>query len=317
MKENEKNMADSVRATAGIDDLGVRLDIFLSGCPGIESRSRAQQIIEEGRVKVSGIVRQKNYHLKIGDSVAFDLPEPPPMIDPENIELDIVHEDDHVLVINKPAGMVVHPGAGNSHGTLVNAALSHTRLASIGAPLRPGIVHRLDKNTSGLMVMAKTDTAYYSLVKQIKERLVSRKYLALVRGEFDTPEGRIVAPIRRSSKDRKIMTVGIGGEKPAVTNFRVLENKNGYSLVEAILETGRTHQIRVHFKFINHPVIGDPVYGPPDSGRPFGLIRQFLHAYKLEFNHPLDGERMIFEVFLTEDLIKVLDKIGVSLNLPI
>lgn len=310
-------MTEPLRAIAGIDDEGLRLDVFLAGCPGVISRSQAQQMIEAGTTRVGNVVRPKNHHLKIGDIVTYETPAAPPTVEPEQIDLKIVYEDGSLLVIDKPAGMVVHPGAGNYHGTLVHAALAHTKLANVGAPLRPGIVHRLDKGTSGLMVVAKTDQAYMALVEEIKERRVSRKYLALVRGEFGEPEGRIEAPIRRSAKDRKIMTVGLPGGREAITNFRVLASAGGYSLVEVALETGRTHQIRVHFKFINHPVIGDPAYGAPGSGEPLGLTRQFLHAYRLEFYHPVTGERMLFSIDLPEDLKKALDKIeGLSLKLP-
>ncbi|MDP1809380.1 MAG: RluA family pseudouridine synthase [Actinomycetota bacterium] len=310
-------MTEPLSAIAGIDDEGLRLDIFLANCPGVISRSQAQQMIETGKARVANAVRPKNHHLKIGDIVTYEVPAPPATVEPEQIDLRIVYEDDALLVIDKPAGMVVHPGAGNHNGTLVNAALAHTKLANVGAPLRPGIVHRLDKGTSGLMVVAKTDQAYMALVEQIKERRVSRKYLTLVRGDFGEPGGRIEAPIRRSAKDRKIMTVGVSGGKEAVTNFRVLATAANYSLVEVALETGRTHQIRVHFKFINHPVIGDPVYGATGSGGPLDLTRQFLHAYRLEFYHPVTGERMAFSIDLPADLKQALDKIeGLSLKLP-
>lgn len=306
-------MTEPLRAIAGIDDDGLRLDVFLAGCPGVISRSQAQQMIEAGQVRVADAVKPKNHHLKIGELVTYEMPAPTPTVEPEQIDLNIVFEDDSLLVVDKPAGMVVHPGAGNYHGTLVHAALAHTKLANVGAPLRPGIVHRLDKGTSGLMVAAKTDQAYMSLVEQIKERQVSRKYLTLVRGAFGEVEGRIEAPIRRSAKDRKIMTVGASGGREAVTNFHVLETAPGYSLVEVALETGRTHQIRVHFKYINHPVIGDPVYGTAGSGRPVGLTRQFLHAYRLEFYHPVTGERVAFSADLPDDLKQAL----ANLNLVI
>lgn len=310
-------MTTRLAAIAGIDDEGSRLDVFLANCPGVNSRSQAQQIIESGRAAVEGAVKPKNYHLKLGDRVTYEVPAPPPPVEPEQIDLSIVYEDDELLVIDKRAGMVVHPAAGNRSGTLVNAALAHAKLANIGAPLRPGIVHRLDKETSGLMVVAKTDMAYMGLVEQIKARRVNREYLALVSGVFNEVEGRIEAPIRRSSKDRKLMTVGFSGGRNAATNFRVLAGAGGYSLVKVALETGRTHQIRVHFKFINHPVVGDPAYGVAGSGRPLGLTRQFLHAYRLEFDHPATGEKMSFCIDLPVDLRRALDKIGgLSLKLP-
>jgi len=305
-----------IKAIVGVEDENTRLDVFLAGCPGIVSRSSAQALIESGRAVVNAMERPKNHHLKIGDEVAYSLPEEKaPTVEAQPIPIKIVYEDDEVIVVDKQAGLVVHPAVGNYSGTLVNALLAHTGLANIGAPLRPGIVHRLDKETSGLMVAAKTDHAYMSLVKQLKDRRVTRTYLTLVEGVFSENEGRIDAPIGRNPKDRKLMAVTPKGGREAVTGFIVLSTAGGYSLLRVRLETGRTHQIRVHMKFIKHPVIGDPVYGSHSGGRQLGLTRQWLHAAELEFDHPSTGERVAFKAGLPADLKESLAKVtGVSLD---
>lgn len=299
-----------IKAIVGVEDENTRLDVFLAGCPGIVSRSSAQALIESGRAVVNDRERPKNHHLKIGDRVAYALPEEKaPTVEAQPIPIKIVFEDNEFIVVDKQAGLVVHPAVGNYSGTLVNALLAHTGLANIGAPLRPGIVHRLDKETSGLMVAAKTDHAYMSLVGQIKDRRVARTYLTLVEGSFTEKEGRIDAPIGRSPKDRKLMAVTPKGGREAVTGFEVLATAGGYSLLRVRLETGRTHQIRVHMKFIKHPVIGDPVYGPHGDGRRLGLTRQWLHASELEFDHPSTGERVAFTAGLPADLKEALAKV--------
>lgn len=305
-----------IKAIVGVEDENRRLDVFLAGCPGIVSRSSAQSLIESGRAVVNDRERPKNHHLKIGDEVAYELPEDKaPTVEAQLMPLSIIYEDNEIIIVDKQAGLVVHPAAGNYSGTLVNALLAHTGLANIGAPLRPGIVHRLDKETSGLMVAAKTDHAYMSLVKQLRDRRVTRTYLTLVEGIFGENEGRIDAPIGRSPKDRKLMAVTPKGGREAVTNFMVLSTAGGYSLLRVTLETGRTHQIRVHMKFIKHPVIGDPVYGGHGGGRQLGLERQWLHAAKLEFDHPSTGERVVFTAGLPADLKEALAKIdGIGLE---
>ncbi|GAC44628.1 ribosomal large subunit pseudouridine synthase D [Pediococcus acidilactici NGRI 0510Q] len=207
------------------------------------------------------------------------------------MDLDIVYEDDDVIVVNKPQGMVVHPAPGHDHGTLVNGLLAHTPLATINGELRPGIVHRIDKDTSGLLMVAKNDQALVSLSKQLKDKTNQRKYWAIVHGNIKEDTGTINAPIGRSKKDRKKMAINEEG-RPAVTHFKVLERFGEYTLIECQLETGRTHQIRVHLKYIGHPVAGDPLYGPRKTLKGNG---QFLHAKLLGFKHPRTGEEMVFE----------------------
>lgn len=296
-------------ARVGVDDEGLRLDVFLTGCPGIRSRNVAQGLIDAKKVSVDGRAKTKNYHLCLGELITYESPaESPVTIGPEDISISTVYEDDDVIVVDKPPGMVVHPGAGNYSGTLVNALLAHTELASPGAPMRPGIVHRLDKGTSGLLVVAKTDMAYFSLVDQLKSRQVNREYLALVEGGFSDTDGRIEAPIRRHPKERLMMTVGGQGAKEAITEFQVLAAAHGLSLLKVKLETGRTHQIRVHMKFIRHPIACDPVYGTGASVLTLGLNRPWLHARRLSFCHPRDGRALEFMAPLPPDLSLALEK---------
>ena len=278
-----------------VSDKTARLDVFLSENAEV-SRSRAEALIKQGLVSVNSIVRAKaGYELKPGDRVAFTLPEPEPTdIVPQDIPLRIVYEDECLAVVYKPSGMVVHPAAGNPDGTLVNALLAALgSLSVVGGVERPGIVHRIDKDTSGLLLVAKTDLAHQSLSKQIGEHSVERVYKAIVCGHFRENEGRVDAPLGRHPTDRKKMAIVAGG-RPAVTNWRVLEELRGASLVECRLTTGRTHQIRVHMASLGHPVLGDPVYGfkkPPyevEGG-------QLLHAGVIGFDHPVTGERMRFE----------------------
>ncbi len=278
-----------------VSDKTVRLDVFLSENAAV-SRSRAEALIKQGLVSVNSVARAKaGYELKPGDRVAFTLPEPAPTdIVPQDIPLRIVYEDECLAVVYKPSGMVVHPAAGNPDGTLVNALLAALgSLSVVGGVERPGIVHRIDKDTSGLLLVAKTDLAHQSLSKQIGEHSVERIYEAIVCGHFRENEGRVDAPIGRHPTDRKKMAIVPGG-RPAVTNWRVLEELRGASLVECRLTTGRTHQIRVHMASLGHPVLGDPVYGfkkPPyevEGG-------QLLHAGVIGFDHPVTGERMRFE----------------------
>lgn len=301
---------DSLMATVGATDEGARFDAFLAGCPGVRSRNVAQQIIEAGQADVNGAPKAKNYLLRLGDTVEYLPPEPDAeTVDAEDLPLTIVYEDEEIIVIDKAAGMVVHPAAGHYTGTLVNALLSHTRLASPGAPLRPGIVHRLDKGTSGLIVVAKTETAYFSLVAQLKSRQIKREYLALVEGGFKDTSGRIEAPVRRHPQDRKLMTVGGHGAKEAITNFKVLAQAGRWSLLRVNLETGRTHQIRVHMKFIRHPIAGDAAYGNPSLAAPLGLRRPWLHARRLSLIHPVDERELDFSAPVPPELREVLDKL--------
>ncbi|NPV26631.1 MAG: RluA family pseudouridine synthase [Firmicutes bacterium] len=271
-----------------------RVDIFLARRHSSISRTHVQKLIAEGLVTVNGQSVKANYKLRAGDQVEFILPPPVELeVLPEPIPLDVLYEDADVIVVNKPQGMVVHPAHGNYHGTLVNALLAHCRdLSGINGVLRPGIVHRLDKDTSGVLVVAKNDQAYQNLAEQIKAHEVTRRYVALVHGVMREPAGEIEAPIGRDPHDRKRMAVVNQGGKEAITGYRVLERFQDYTLIEARLKTGRTHQIRVHMAFLGHPVVGDPVYGPRKAH--FGLRGQALHAEVLGFKHPRTGEYLEF-----------------------
>jgi len=295
----------------GPEDAGERIDTFLAKNPDIPSRSFAQNLIEKGLVLVDGKGVDKNFRLREGQLVDVVIPPPEPTeVKPESIPLDIKYEDEDLIVLSKHAGMVVHPAYGHASGTLVNALLAHAnRLSGIGGITRPGIIHRLDKDTSGLMIVAKNDEAHQALSAELKNRRIKRTYLTLVHGRFKEKEGTVDAPIGRSPKFRQKMAVMGTANREAVSHYRVLATYNDYSLVEVSLETGRTHQIRVHMKYINHPVVGDQLYGTGRSKRDLGLQRQFLHAYKLEFDHPRTGERLHFEDKLPQDLQEILDKL--------
>ena len=270
------------------------------------SRSHLQKWIEDGNVKVNGQVVKPKYKLAVGDQVAIT-PEAPQKIDlePENIPLDIVYEDDDVVVVNKPQGMVVHPAPGHPNHTLVNALLYHCPLSTINGEFRPGIVHRIDKDTSGLLMVAKNDMAHRSLAAQLKAKTNKREYVALVHGVIKQDTGTIDAPIGRSRKDRKKQAIVADG-RHAVTHFKVLKRFRHYTLVSCRLETGRTHQIRVHMKSIGHPLAGDPLYGPrktlPGNG-------QYLHARELGFKHPRTGKELLFTAPLPAYFQQMLDKL--------
>lgn len=275
------------------DMAGKRLDIAVSELHREVSRSRAKSLIESGNITVNGSVRKAGYVTRVGDLLLIKLP---PVIElslePDDIPLDVVYEDSSLLVINKQAGLVVHPSSGTPKGTLVNALLAREgSLSSINGVARPGIVHRLDKDTSGLIVVAKTDEAHVSLQSQIAEKSAKRYYLALVDGVIKKDSGEIIANIDRSSKDRKLMSVVRDGGRYAKTVYTVRERFNKFTLVDYELFTGRTHQIRVHSKHIGHPIVGDVAYGGSTKLYDKG---QLLHAYKLTFNHPISGERMDF-----------------------
>lgn len=244
------------------EESGQRIDRYLSGKDIFSSRAFLQKLIKADKVKVNGTPVKASYKLESTDEIEVDYAEPQPLeVQAEDLPLEILYEDGDLIVINKPRGMVVHPAAGNSRGTLVNALLAHCHdLSGIGGVIRPGIVHRLDKDTSGVLVAAKNDRAHLCLAKQLKDHTMIRRYLALVHGRFKEDAGRIDAPIGRHPVQRKKMAVVAGG-KPAITHYRVLEELGGYTLVELRLETGRTHQIRVHMRHIGHPVAGDQVYG--------------------------------------------------------
>ncbi len=261
------------------------------------SRSQLQKWIEDGNVTVNGETVKPKYKLAVGDEVVVQ-PEKPQKIDlePENIPLDIVYEDDDVIVVNKPQGMVVHPAPGHPNHTLVNALLYHSPLSTINGEFRPGIVHRIDKDTSGLLMIAKNDLAHRSLAAQLKAKTNEREYVALVHGVIKEERGTIDAPLGRSKKDRKKQAVVEDG-RHAVTHFKVLERFQHYTLVSCQLETGRTHQIRVHMKYIGHPLAGDPLYGPRKTLSGNG---QYLHARLLGFKHPRTGKQMTFTSPLPE-----------------
>lgn len=277
---------------------GTRLDVFLSEQADV-TRSAAQKLIESGDVTVSGKTASKNYKLKKGDEIVFMLPGPVDLeAVPENIPLDIVFEDSELIIVNKPQGMVVHPAAGHGTGTLVNALLYHAqgRLSAINGVIRPGIVHRIDKDTSGILAIAKTNEAHLSLAEQIKEHSVTRAYYCIAYGKFKETEFTIDKPMDRHPKDRKKMAVCSSGGRRAVTHGTVLRQYNDCALVRCRLETGRTHQIRVHLSNLGHPVAGDPVYGLKTDkiAKKYGLCGQMLHAAMLGFVHPKTAEYVEF-----------------------
>ena len=284
-----------------------RIDKVLTGLFNDYSRSQIQLWLKDGAVSVNGQVVKANYKVKKNDEIVIAVPEPETLsIEAEDIPLEIVYEDEAVAVVNKPQGMVVHPSAGHPNGTMVNALMYHVKdLSSINGVIRPGIVHRIDKDTSGLLMVAKNDLAHESLAKQLKDKTSLRKYVALVHGVIPHEKGTINAPIGRSKVNRKMQAVREDG-KPAVTHFNVLERFNDFTLVELTLETGRTHQIRVHMKYIGYPLAGDPVYGPSKTLKGNG---QFLHAKLLGFTHPITGQEMVFEAPLPTIFEKTLEKL--------
>ena len=291
------------------EDDNERLDAYLSAELDEISRTYIQRLIKDKRIGVNGIIKKASYIVKEGDNIIVDLPEPKKLeLIPENIPLDIIYEDNDVVVINKPQDMVVHPAPGNYTGTLVNALLYHIdTLSSINGVIRPGIVHRLDKDTSGLLIVAKNDFAHRELSKQLKERNVHREYLALVHGVIKNDLDTIDAPIGRDPKDRKKMTVIYTNSKEAVTNYWVLNRFLKYTLLKLKLETGRTHQIRVHLAHRKHPVVGDPFYS--NGKNEFNLDKQLLHARKLGFIHPRTNEYMEFECDIPEPFNGIIDNL--------
>ena len=278
---------------AASTDIGARLDKYLTEQIPDQSRSYIQKLLDDNFITVNGKSAKSNYKLRAGDTITVEIPEAEELdIEPENIPLDIVYEDDDIIVINKPKGMVVHPAPGHTSGTLVNALMYHCKdsLSSINGVLRPGIVHRIDMDTTGLLVACKSDQAHRVLSDKFKVHDIHRVYTAIVYNQFATDEGTINKPIARHKTDRKKMTIDPNG-RHAVTHYRVIERlKQNFSLVECELETGRTHQIRVHMASINHPLLGDEVYGPKQ--KPFATQGQVLHAGVLGFEHPITGEYM-------------------------
>lgn len=297
---------ETVRAEA--EDAGTRADVFLAAKLGV-SRSNMQKLLEDGRVKRGEKIIKANYKVRAGEMFVVDIPEPEPIeAVPENIPLDIIYEDEDVAVLNKARGMVVHPAPGNYTGTLVNALLYHcSNLSGINSAIRPGIVHRLDKDTSGIMIVAKNDAAHISLSQQIQSKTAVRTYLAVVRGNIKTDSGTIETQIARDKTDRKKMAVVKEGGRDAITDYEVLERFGKYTLVRCKLRTGRTHQIRVHMEYLGYPLVGDPKYSPMKT--PFGIKGQALHSHTLEFTHPRTGERMKFEAPLPEDMHKIITRL--------
>lgn len=289
---------------------GLRADQFLAAALDGLTRSAAQKLLEEGRVLCQGKVLKKNDRLKEGVPLTVVIPDPEPVeIIPQNIPLDVVYEDEDVIVVNKPVGLVVHPAPGHPDGTLVNALLFHCgqSLSGINGQLRPGIVHRIDRDTSGLLIAAKNDLAHLSLAQQLQDHSLYRAYEAVVLGGFREEEGTISLPIARHPTDRKKMAVNHLNGRPAVTHWKVLARYPGYTHIQCRLETGRTHQIRVHMAAQGHPVLGDPVYGGARKGFP-ELAGQCLHARRLTFRHPRTGETLTVECPLPDYFQAVLTR---------
>ncbi len=300
-------MSETVKLTPSAEDIGTRIDKYISDNIAL-TRSAVQGLISRGAVTADGKAVNKNNKLRGGEVITVEIPEPEPMdAVPEDIPLNIVYEDDDLLVVNKPKGMVVHPAHGNYTGTLVNALLYHCggSLSGINGVIRPGIVHRIDKNTSGLLIVAKNDASHLKLAEQIKAHSFTREYEAVVTGALKNTSGTVDAPIGRHKTDRKKMCVTTENSRNAITHYEVLKQYGGYAHVRLRLETGRTHQIRVHMAYIGHPVLGDDVYGKPYKG----LEGQCLHARKIGFIHPATDEYMEFSSELPEYFQSVLRKL--------
>lgn len=294
-----------------VEERGKRLDAYITSIDSEITRTAAQRLIEQGNILVNGEKKKTAYKVSNGDIITIEKEEPKEIeLKAQNIPIDIIYEDDDIIVVNKPKGMVVHPANGNPDGTLVNAimAICKDSLSGIGGEIRPGIVHRLDKDTSGLLIVAKNDRAHVNMSEQIKNHEVKKTYIALVRGVVKENEATIDMPIGRSTSDRKKMAVMKAG-KNAVTHIKVLKRYNKYTLLQVNIETGRTHQIRVHLSYIGYPIIGDCTYS--NGKNEFGVVGQCLHAKCLEFKHPITGAEMKLEAPLPkyfEEIIQKLDK---------
>ncbi|WP_454192064.1 RluA family pseudouridine synthase [Paenibacillus sp. Marseille-Q7038] len=304
-RSEQESAQDIQEWTVTADYAKERIDKYITESMDDISRSQVQLWIADGHVTVNGAKVKSNYKLGEGDRITVIVPEPMAVeIIPENIPLHVVYEDASVIVVNKQRGLVVHPAPGHTSGTLVNALMYHCKdLSGINGELRPGIVHRIDKDTSGLLMAAKNDKAHASLAAQLKEHSVNRRYIALVHGHVQHDQGTVDAPIGRDTSDRKMFTVTDRNSKEAITHFTVLERLGDYTLLELKLETGRTHQIRVHMKFIGHPLVGDPMYG---RNKGIKMNGQALHAQTLGFVHPDTGEQMEFTAPLPQDMEDVL-----------
>jgi 23S rRNA pseudouridine1911/1915/1917 synthase len=296
------------------DQEGLRLDAFLAAQDLGLTRSALQKLLDSGAVTLNGKPVKKNYKTHAGDAFSLEIPEPEPLeIQPENIPLDIRYEDQDVIVLNKPKGLVVHPAPGHWTGTLVSGLLYHCQddLSGINGVLRPGIVHRIDMDTSGLLIVAKNDFAHQALAEQLKDHSLSRIYEAIVVGNIRADSGTIDAPIGRHPVDRKKMAVTEKNSRPAVTHFQVIDRYAGYTHLRLKLETGRTHQIRVHLSWQNHPIVGDQVYG---RGKELGLTSQCLHARSLTFRHPRTGNFVTIDSELPEYFVQTLQKLGAPVD---
>ncbi len=296
---------------ADIEHEDQRIDRYLTEMLPEQSRSFFQKLIRDGFVTVNHIIVKVNYRLKTGDLIEIDIPDAVPTeIVPENIPLDILYEDDDLLIVNKPKGMVVHPAVGHSTGTLVNAIMYHCQgnLSGINGEIRPGIVHRIDKDTTGSLIICKNDEAHRNIAEQIKEHSVTRRYVGVVAGTFSEESGTVEGAIGRHPNDRKRMTINEKNGKPAVTHYRVLQTLKGASFMEFELETGRTHQIRVHMASISHPLLGDTVYG--NSKNPYKLQGQALHARTIGFIHPTTGEYIEVSAPIPEYMTELVRKLS-------
>lgn len=291
-----------------------RLDTFISSTSSL-TRSFIQKLIREGLITVNSHKEKAGYRIKEGDYVEMTIPdEPEKILTPENIPLDIIWEDAYIIAVNKPPHMVIYPAAGNRSGTMMNALISKCKkLSSIGAPLRPGVIHRLDKDTSGVIVIAKDDASYYSLSNQFKKREIEKEYLALLFGNLKDDQGEINVPIGRSESDRKKMSTKARRGKEAVTHFHVMKRYPSATLAKIRIATGRTHQIRVHFASIGNPVLGDKTYGRKTSlklgQKTVNFGRQMLHAYSLKLRHPASGQTLELTVPMPEDMEKAIEKL--------
>jgi 23S rRNA pseudouridine1911/1915/1917 synthase len=308
-----REIKEILNLKAEIEDRGIRLDAFLSEKIEGYTKSYTQKLIEDDLVEIVGKNKTRpGNKLKGNEEINVTVLEDKILdVVAENIPLDIVYQDEHIVIINKKPDMVVHPAAGHHSGTLVNAIMHHVKdLSTISGVVRPGIVHRLDKNTSGLIIVAKTNEAHLKLTQMFKDKAIKKTYLAICKGNLKEKEDRIENQIGRNSKDRKKMTVVRDKGRTAITNYKVINEVEYFSLLEIDLETGRTHQIRVHMKYLNHSILGDDAYGKPSKK----ADRQMLHAYKLEFNHPITGEKMEIVGDLPEDFKKVMENLGLEFN---
>ena len=295
------------------EDIGLRLDVFVSEKLNM-TRSAVQKLLDDGFITVNGDVLTKNYKIRQNDEVRVSLPEPRIVnAEPQNIPLDIIYEDRDIIVVNKPQGMVVHPAAGNYDGTLVNALMYHTKgnLSAINGVIRPGIVHRIDKDTSGILVVAKNNEAHLSLAEQIKEHSVKREYICLIHGSVGWDELTVDKPIGRDVKDRKKMSWNVKDGREAITHFYVEKRFSGFTLLKCVLETGRTHQIRVHLKSLGKAIVGDTVYGLKEdkTAKKYGIKGQLLHARKLGFIHPSLGQYVEYNSEVPPDFMCILHKL--------